>query len=223
MSEQKSVKKEPIIPLIVYSVMFYSAWTLYHFFLKPVVNGIDNEIIAALIGDGLIKNLIWTVPAIVLITKYKDYLFIKPNEMFKWNTECVKYLLIFPFMAAYVILGIVIHGGDIKISVSFSVVNIITVLFVGVTEEFVFRGWLLNASAKRNQELAIGINAVMFLAVHFPKWIAQGEFITNFASFGFLSIILLSCIFSYVFINTKNIILPILMHMFWDLLIFMLY
>ena len=75
MSEQKSVKKEPIIPLIVYSVMFYSAWTLYHFFLKPVVNGIDNEIIAALIGDGLIKNLIWTVPAIVLITKYKDYLF----------------------------------------------------------------------------------------------------------------------------------------------------
>ena len=155
--------------------------------------------------------------------KYGDKLSVSFKDMFKWKKDCNKYLLIFPAFLAYVIFGIVVHGGKLAVSSSFGLAEIITVLFVGVTEEFVFRGWLLNATVRRNENIAIGVNAAMFLAIHFPKWIEEGVFISNFASFGFISIVALSVIFSLIFINTKNIVLPIALHMFWDLLIFMLY
>ncbi|MDE6761083.1 MAG: CPBP family intramembrane metalloprotease [Lachnospiraceae bacterium] len=40
---------------------------------------------------------------------------------------------------------------------------------------------------------------------------------------GFLSIIILSIIFSWTFIKSKNIWISILLHMYWDLLMFMFY
>ena len=114
------------------------------------------------------------------------------------------------------------NGGKLVINDTFGIDKIIIFLFVGVTEEFAFRGWLLNATIPRNENAAIAVNAVLFLAIHFPRWISEGIFISNFANRGFVSIIALSVIFSIIFIRSKNIILPITLHMLWDLLIFML-
>lgn len=67
----------------------------------------------------------------------------------------------------------------------------------------------------------IGINAVMFLLIHFPSWIHKGILIENFANLGFLSIIILGVIFSQTFIKSKSILVPISLHMYWDLLMFL--
>lgn len=223
MSDNKKSNYVPIKVLSVYSVIFYALWTVFHFFIDPILQTLPSDALCAFLGEGVIKNLIWTLPAVILIHKYKGRLFAELKEMFKWNKECSKYLLVFPAFLAYIILGIVLHGGKLTVSSSFGLDSIITVLFVGVTEELVFRGWLLNSTVSRNENAAIGVNAVMFLAIHFPRWISEGVFITNFASLGFISIAALSIIFSLIFVKTKNIVLPITLHMFWDLLIFMLY
>lgn len=209
--------------LAVYSVLFYLAWTAFHFFVEPLISKIPNEAVSSILSDGLIKNLIWTLPALILIRKNSDKLSVGFRDLFSFRKESLKYLWIFPAFAAYIIFGILIHGGTPGISSSFGAAEIITVIFVGITEEVVFRGWLLNATVGRHENTAIAINSVMFLAIHFPRWICEGIFVSNFVTFGFVSIVALSVIFSLVFVRTKSLVLPITLHMFWDLLVFMLY
>ena len=60
------------------------------------------------------------------------------------------------------------------------------------------------------------INAVMFLLIHFPIWIASGIFIDAFTSLNFLCVPALSIIFSWSFIKSKNIWIPITLHIFKD-------
>ncbi len=224
MSDKKQIGNNvPVSTLVLYSIIFYLAWTAYHFFIEPLLMKIPNEALYTFLGDGLIKNLLWTLPAVILINKYKDSLSLSLKEMFTFTKESVKYLWVFPAFLAYIVISILIHGGTIGINKDFGLADIIVVLFVGITEEIVFRGWLLNATVKRNQDVAIAVNGVMFLMIHFPIWICSGTFISSFTSFGFVSIIALSVIFSLVFIKTKSLILPITLHMFWDLLMFMIY
>ena len=212
----------PIKIISLYLVLLYSLWFAYHFFITNFLNLFPASV-SALIGDGLIKNLVWTLPAVLLIKKYKDNIQIDLKEMLTWKKECNRYLLLFPAFAAYlIVIEMLANGGKLVINDTFGIDKIIIFLFVGVTEEFAFRGWLLNATIPRNENAAIAVNAVLFLAIHFPRWISEGIFITNFANRGFVSIIALSVIFSIIFIRSKNIILPITLHMLWDLLIFML-
>lgn len=221
-------KKLPVI-LIIYTVCLFAVWATYTLLLKPVICGALGETtaISSLLRNGVIKNLVWTVPAAFLITKYKENCMVSLKGMFTkaskgWQT----YLVIFPCFVVYILIG-ALRGGGISISESFGIDSIITVLFVGLTEELVFRGWLLNATIKEDdtpqrQYIAIALNALAFLCIHFPIWISKGEFVSSFTSLGFLSILVLSVLFSIVFIRTKNLILPIALHMFWDLLVFML-
>ena len=134
------------------------------------------------------------------------------------------WLLVFPFFAVYLLFGAYrLHGG-LQILPDFGLSSVIVVLFVGLTEELVFRGWLLNLTySESHKGVAIGINAVLFLMIHFPKWIMDGTFFSNFAHFGFISILLLSVLFSVIFVKTKSLLLPIGLHMFWDFLMMMVY
>lgn len=88
----------------------------------------------------------------------------------------------------------------------------------------VFRGLLLNITLRDEYKWSsVLINAGMFLLIHFPIWIYNGELIANFKSLDFFGIIILSVIFSWTFIKSRNIFVPILLHMFWDLLVYVLY
>lgn len=223
MSENKTIKKIPVRTLVVYSVLFYGAWSIVHFFIDPVITAECSEVMSTFLINGVIKNLIWTLPALLLIRKYKDSMYVGLKEMFTPDKKCVKYLWVFPAMAAYIILAVVIHGGKITIQESFGISDIIVVLFVGITEELVFRGWLLNSTVNMGENKALAINAAMFLLIHFPKWICDGVFVSNITSFSFVSIIALSVIFGLLFLRTKNILIPVAAHMMWDLLLFMLY
>ena len=237
MPENKKISRVPLAVLAAYTLLLYAAWTAYHVLLQPRIDAIPNELLSSLLGDGLVKNLLWTLPAAVLIKKYAGALAVSPREFLTWKKGYAVYLLIFPAFAAYIALGLFSHKQPPAFTITVS--EAVTVIFVGVTEELVFRGWLLNASAKYIPEKArtesgeetipwgeyavIAVNAVLFLLVHFPRWIMTGQFAANFASLGFLSIIMLSVVFSLVFLRTKNLLLPIILHMFWDFLVFFLY
>ena len=140
------------------------------------------------------------------------------------NRNQLPWLLVFPFFAVYLLFGAYrLHGG-LQILPDFGLSSVIVVLFVGLTEELVFRGWLLNLTySESHKEIAIGINAILFLMIHFPKWMMDGTFFSNFAHFGFISILLLSVLFSVIFVKTKSLLLPIGLHMFWDFLMMMVY
>ena len=211
--------------LILYIVVFYAVWTAFELIAKDFIDrSIVNVSICQLVKSGIIKNLAWTLPATILVSCFEKNVYITLKEMFSIRVNWLKYLPTFILFTIYLLVGSLLQNGRIAISDSFGTDKIIIVLFVGLTEEMVFRGWLLNASIHENKKWKhIIINAIMFLAIHFPSWIHKGMFISSFTGFGFLSVLVLSVIFSWTFIKSRNILIPIVLHMYWDLLMFMFF
>lgn len=206
--------------LIIYFILFYLAWGFSEFIIN-----IENPILYSIVREGILKNIIWTLPSILLIKRHQEEVETSLKDMFTNKVNWLKYLPIFLIFTMYILIGTYRMSGNLQISLDFGLDDIIVVIFVGLTEELVFRGWLLNVTIKGKKDddiyLPILINSILFLSIHFPKWIHTGVFTSNMLSMGFLQIILLSCIFGYIFAKSKNILIPIALHMYWDLLVFM--
>lgn len=213
------------IALTVYTIVFYTLWAIFEFAVKDKLNSlIPNEMICQFVKSGVIKNLVWTLPAILLVRRFQSEAFVSLKEMFTVKTDALKSLPILIAFTVYLLAGSILKNGSLSVSDRFGIDEIITVLFVGLTEETVFRGWLLNVTIRGDRKWRyVIINALMFLAIHFPRWIHEGIFIGEFMGFGFFAIMALSVIFSWTFIKSRNLLVPIALHMYWDLLMFMFY
>ena len=209
--------------LVIFSAAFYTAWALFELIGKPFIDSlVTNEILAQIIKSGIVKNLVWTLPAVLLVKHYSEEVHINLKEMFTGKVNWLKNLPVFAAFVIYILGSKYLAAGELKISSEFGAKEIITYTFVGLTEEMVFRGWLLNATidgSRKRQWLGIALNAVMFMLIHFPIWISQGIFVSVFTSFSFVSILLLSVIFSLTFIKNRSILVPIALHMMWDILL----
>lgn len=218
----KSTKKRV---LFAYVLVFYSVWTAWEFWGKGVVSGaVGNEYLAQLIKSGVVKNLVWTLPALVLIHRFGADMYVGLREMFAFRARLFRYFPLVLLFTVYLLIGAFLQKGTLDVSETFGPSEVIIVLFVGVTEETVFRGWLLNSTFSETSKWpALIVNSLMFLLIHFPVWICDGVFVSNFRTLGFLSVPILSVIFGWTFIKSRSIWIPIALHMYWDLLMFMLY
>ena len=205
--------KKKYYALIVYCLCFYAIWTVFELWVK-------TNISSQFLKSGVIKTAVWVLPAVLLVYKFHDTVKIGLKEMFITKVKWWRYLWVYALLVIWVLLGGFFHPGGLSFVITLN--SLIIVLFVGITEEMVFRGWLLNATVNEiPQWVAILINAALFLAIHFPRWIQEGIFISSFVSFNFIGIIVLSVIFSVSFLKSKNILIPITMHMLYDLAMFM--
>ena len=217
MTEKRNKK---YLTLIVCFILFYAVWTLFTLYGKPFIADTFRDDVAAVIAeDAIIKNLVWTIPAFFLVRHFSSQVYIGLKEMFTAKVNWLKYLPVFLLFTAYALGTEYLSAGKIEINKSFGAASIVMVLFVGLTEEMLFRGWLLNATvSKERQWLPILINSVLFMTIHFPIWILEGKFMEVMSSFSFVFIILLGIIFGAAFLKSRSIIVPILLHMYWDLL-----
>ena len=209
---------------ILFYVILYIVWALKAFALNPVLSQVIEKDSAVwfLVSDGIIKNLCWTLPAVLLIRKFDNDLFISKKELFSKPKDWKGFLPLFGYVTAYCVFSSVISHKGFYFNAD-GLVECLAFLFVGITEEFVFRAFLLNATVtEKNQKLAVGINAVLFLCIHFPTWIIHDSFVNNFLNFGFISIILLSIFFSWSMLKFRNIWIPVGLHMLWDILVTLL-
>jgi len=204
--------KKKYLVLIIYCLCFYTIWAIFELYIK---SNIDSQVIKS----GVIKPVIWVLPAMLLIHKFRDSVQVGLKDMVVTKVKWWRYLWVYALLAVYALLGGLIQEGGLSFSIDMGA--LIIVMFVGITEEMVFRGWLLNATVKDiPQWLAVLLNALMFLAIHFPRWIQEGIFISTIASFNFMGIIILSVVFSLSFLKSKNILIPVTMHMLYDFLAF---
>jgi len=154
----------------------------------------------------------------LLIRYYQGDMWIGLKDMFttkpKWFKGAPLLLLVFA-----PILQSLLHRGTIAIHPNFEPTSLIgAVVFVGITEEIVFRGFLLNAFLKRmKMQYAIALDAVLFLFIHYPIWIYRGLGASEILMAS-VTVPILSVFFAFSFIKTKNIIVPIVLHMIWNLL-----
>ena len=210
---------KPNLIVFGYFLFLLVVWGIWELILSPITltafGLVGHELI-----DASLKISLWTVPSVYLLYKHRSGLFVGIKEMFTTKVNWLKY---WPFFFGFVmvnITGAYFTFGKISVHESFNPLSLIgSVLFVGITEEMVFRGLLLNATLPKMKQLtAIFLNTVMFLVIHFPIWIAKGIFLDTLSSGRFLIVIALSVIFSMTFIKSKSIFVPIVLHMFWNLL-----
>ena len=213
-----------LFKILAFYIILLAVWFVREMFLRPVM-------IASFDSWGFefcetaIKIVVWTVPAVLLVRRYKDDVLLSWKEMLTSKFKWYKYALILLGFVAYNLIGAFAVNGNISISSEFQLSSLVgSVMFVGVTEEVVFRGFFLNALLKKMKTWsAVLLTALMFLLVHFPIWIYEGMLLSNMLSGGFIAVAALSVIFSWVFIKSKNIIVPIVLHMAWNLLIELLF
>ncbi|MCL2677429.1 MAG: CPBP family intramembrane metalloprotease [Clostridiales bacterium] len=212
-------KKLSILHIGVYLLIFFAAWSVYAVTIYPVLLDSLNYTAVELV-DSAIKLLLWTLPAVLLIRRYQDSMYVGLSEML---TAKPKWFISVPILLLALLIplaeALVLHG-EIKVRPDFIPAALIgAVAFVGITEEAVFRGFLLNALLKKKKLWpAVVINAVLFALIHYPGYASQG---LGFSAILFNSVTLLiplSIFFAFSFINTRNIIVPMTLHMTWNLL-----
>lgn len=202
--------------LIIYTGFLYGFWSLLELSLKNSMG------ISEFTKEVWLKFLIWLLPSLLIYLRFSSFMFSGEKEFFSLNRKCWICIPLLLFFTVYIIGGEYLENGMLSISPSFGVSTVVEVISIAAGEEMVFRGLFLNAALqKQNRYLAVFINALMFLAIHFPAWIQSGTFVFVFSGGGFISILLLSCIFSFAFIKTKSILPAAILHFWWDLLMFM--
>ena len=170
--------------------------------------------------QAVVKLLIWTLPAVLLIRYFQKDMWLSLKEMFTTKVKWRPYIA----MAAGFIVWSLFNGyrrfGRIGVHEDFEMVSLIgVVLVVGVTEEVVFRGWLLGAALKKIPYWpAVLTNALLFVLIHVPRWIQTGQFENLWIALGnCASIFALSVLFAWAFTKSKNLFVPIVLHMIWNL------
>ncbi|MEH7885084.1 type II CAAX endopeptidase family protein [Bacillus sp. JJ1609] len=202
--------------LVFYLLFFYFIWALkelwfinfFHFF---------GETTYAL-QEAIVKVLVWIVPIWVYV---KYYLNTSPMSYFNMNINVKKGLL------WGIILSILV---GFRFAIEVYLVNNETFHFVlplyiylngflvvGITEEMVFRGFLLKELNNRiSFWKANVITALLFLLIHYPIWIHEGVF---FHFWTHVYIFLLGLIFGFVYKKTVSLWSVVLLHSFYDLFI----
>ena len=212
-------EKHKLTPMKIgaYLIVFFTIWSVRELVIQPVFLTPLDPLVSEIIGE-IMKLAVWTFPAILLIRYFQDDMWMGLKEMFttkpKWFKDAPILLVVFT-----PILSALVRQGGLYIDPDFVPARLIgAVLLVGITEEIVFRGFLLNALLKKMKPYpAIAMNEVLFVLIHFPIWIYHGHELSAFLS-SIPAVFILGALFSYSFIKTKNIFVPIVLHMIWNLL-----
>lgn len=213
-------KKLTVLHIIVYLIIFFVLWSIRELVIQSVFLSPLNPIASELIGEA-IKLLVWTLPAILLIRHFHNDMWISLKEMFtskiQWSRDYYILLVIILIpIAQFIRAGLA--SGEFGFNPDIVPIRLVgAVLFVGITEEIVFRGFLLNAFLKKmKMEYAIALDAVLFTLIHYPIWIYRGFEVSDIATAS-IQVVVISVGFAYSFIKTRNILVPIALHMMWNL------
>lgn len=206
--------------LLLTGILFFAIWTLYDILIYPATLQWFPELTCVLIKN-LFKILLWVLaPCLFLKKKYDTAVYVPLETLFAQKIQWRGVLLTALCFLLYTLTSALISFGSLKTGNNFTLpVFLNSVVFVGITEEMMFRGWFLNAFLeKMTKWKSILLSSLLFLLIHFPSWMMKGQLFTLGFPLSALSVLLLSIIFSFSFIKNRNLIAPILLHMFWNFL-----
>ena len=209
------------LKILVYYLILLAIWSFRELLLESFIRSNLGDLGAELVGE-FIKLAVWALPAALLVLYYKSEMYVTLRGMFTTKVDILLYLLIFFGFLAVNLVGSLINEGKIVPTFPEPISSMIgTVLLVGITEEMVFRGFLQNALVQKMESTyALITSSLMFVVIHFPIWIYKGIFTGLFQVLGnCVSIFCLSLVFGWTFMKSRNIIVPICLHMSWNLIV----
>ncbi len=198
---------------ILMGVIFVVTFFLIHF---TISNFLFDNIYNYPFGSGIIGEAILAVLVFLVLLLWKNsYVFTQKKEKFSKGLIYGSFYLTF----GCVLLLINLVGGDINVR---SIINLsIFCLLIGVYEEFLCRGWLLNEFLERYGKdnksifLCICISGIIFGLLHSIN-VLSGEMSSVDVIVQIISAAASGIGFGTIYYKTKNIWSVIFLHAFWD-------
>ena len=208
--------------VLLYFPIFWLVWAGVELGLMPVFEQEfpPDSTVLFLIKEGLLKILIWIVPAVILIRKFDDGMQVRLKEMFTGRFEWKLFLIVLAVLCALMIGKHVLSAHELHFHATWRLLGFV---LVGLTEEIVFRGWLLNAMQnEKNRKIMPEINGALFVLIHIPCWIHEHMMEAAFLHLGFLSILAVGIVLAWSFTRFRSIWPPIILHIAYDVLLTMM-
>ncbi len=196
---------------ILFLVYLITIWTFYR------MNFDNSDVLEELV----IKPIIWLAPL---------FLYIFPKEKISLATIGVAFKNLFPSLylslalgVGFVFLGLIANiakyqGVNFGANIGGNLLPGVTVSFAtAITEELVFRGYLLSAFIKKQGNLfAVILTTLFWTFIHAPI----AYFVWRMDAIQLTIYLILTFIYglgaSGLFLRTKNIAAPILLHVLWE-------
>ncbi len=230
-------KRKPIlIAVLLHFIIFMTVYTAKCVIGHALIPALDP------VPFPIERWLIWVLPSVILITIFKNDLYVSLKELFfnkvrlktfLWCTLPIALFLIICF-AVSKFTGFVL-GGSLR---EFSSINEFLselldhsygVLIVpAIPEEMAFRAWIQNAllgksPSKKQMILAVIISSIMFAIMHLPSYIFILHFSVPFMFIPFFTVFVIAIVFGIAFLKSKNILVPIFLHWLYDVFFGMIY
>jgi uncharacterized protein len=204
---------------ILYLLIFYFVWALKELWIINYFLLFGGTTFALL--NVMTKVLVWIFPIWIYV---KYYLNINPMKYFNMNINVKKGLIWGVILSLIVGLYFTI----VVYLVNHSAFHFLLplddyldeFLVVGITEEMVFRGLILTEINKRISFWKANVmTSLLFLLIHYPIWIHNGEFF-NFWNHPY--IFLIGLIFGFIYKKIGSLWSVVLLHSFYDLFVNMM-
>lgn len=173
-------------------------------------------------GDQVVKELILAILSLIVMLLFKNfYVFTQKKE--KLSRSLFYGLFFLMFATLYTIIGMI---GVIESSSWYTLLNIfLWSLLVGICEEFLCRGWLLNeflerfGDSKKGVWYSIIISGIIFGLMHLGN-IESGQSVAN-TIIQVINATGIGIAFGSIYYKTRNIWSVIILHAYWDFSLFL--
>jgi len=169
--------------LLIFILLFFAVWTVRATVLFFIDERIHSEVLSSVYSNA-VKFLIWVVPAVIYLRQLDrqpalGYLKLTTPI----NKKGLVYAIIISalYFAATIIFETRIGGKNLHALVAASPAEWLRALafifFSPISEEILFRGFVLNKLAERLKFwIANLLTAVLFTLIHWPFWIWHNGF-----------------------------------------------
>lgn len=204
---------------IYLGLVFITIWSINILFISPklIIFGDDIAVFLQII----IKFILWCGYGYYFIKSYNKNLAIKKEELFKMKSHHFMLKILLAVVVVAILSMFKNHRG-FNIN-SFTLEDFINkFLLVGIEEELVFRGLILNGLTKKETFVKASIvTSILFALIHIPGYIRL-ELELGLIIINCLKISAVSCVYNYIFKETKSIWPIVIIHSVWDLLFFLI-
>ena len=207
------------LKFILLGIVFILIWAFNILVISPKVDAIFAEPYNLIIRTFL-KLIIWVGYGLFFINKYNKNLKVKKEELFKFKDKKITLKLVLLIITISFLIMLFTRKG-IYIN-NFTIDDFFNkFLLVGIEEELVFRGLILNGLSKKDKfAKASIITSILFALIHIPIYI-RSELLLSDIILNCLKIVVISCFYNSIFNETKSIWPIVIFHSFWDISFFL--
>jgi membrane protease YdiL (CAAX protease family) len=205
-------------PILIYAGLFFLVWTIRATVLFRVDAGIASDAWRNLYSN-VVKFVVWVVPVFFYLKCVEGR---EPFRYLKLTTKPERaslpraFVVVISYFSLVLLISLFMQGK--RVSINFNAVALASTAISSLSEEIMFRGFLLNELRERVRFWPANISAaILFALIHIPNWLWTRGFQAGML-FDLAGIFALACLLGYLLKKTNTLWVCVGAHVFNNVL-----